>query len=83
MEKSTCPYCGGLLEAGEIRAGEDRAPYWMPEEASVQGFLLTAKAVEKSGGQVIGKASKVGFFQSESVCTGFCKTCRVMITFLD
>lgn len=78
-----CPYCGKPFEEGRICAAESRVAYWLPKNSQINKPFLSTRAVEEVNGQVIGKASKLGFFQTEKVLTGFCKSCHVLITFMD
>lgn len=83
MNRGNCPYCGGPLEAGEIRAARGTAPYWLPQNSEISKPILSEKAVREVGGQVLGKASRFGFLQTQSALTGFCKSCNIFITFTN
>ena len=83
INRKNCPYCGNPLESGRICSIESRAPYWLPGESLLKKAFVSQKAVEEVRGKVIGTAARLGFFQKQYAETAFCKSCNVLITFLD
>lgn len=83
INKTNCPYCGNPLKEGRICSIESRAPYWLPGNSDLARMFVSTKAVKEVQGKVIGKASVLGFFQKENVTTSYCKTCNVLITFMN
>ena len=72
-----CPYCGGVMELGYIHAESSHAPYWLPKGAEIK--WLSTKGVENSGGFVLGKATKIGFFSTERPASYYCDHCKLVI----
>ena len=83
MDNTICPYCGKPLEPGRIYAIKSTVPFWLPQGAQLEEFILSGKAINNAKGRVIGKVSKIGFYQKKCVLTGFCERCNVLITFMD
>lgn len=77
-----CPFCGGEMVLGRIQPLGLRAPFWLPDDRQAQdiGPFLTARAVEKVGGRVIGKTTKLAFIARTLPASLLCKKCDFLIT---
>ena len=74
-----CPYCGGELIAGRIFSDGGHAAWWLPDRAE-PGTFVTEKSIEKRGGFLLGKATKVGLFAAERPVSLHCANCEILIT---
>ena len=83
MNRKNYPYCGKPLEEGRICSIESRAPYWLPGESYLRKSFVSNKAVEEVQGKVIGTATRLGFFQKQYATTSLCRSCNILITFMD
>jgi hypothetical protein len=78
-----CPFCGGSMKKGYLYAAASRAAYWLPEEGTYQGAILTEAGVNKSGGFVLGTVAKPGFLAKTRPCSLYCEKCKCLITVLE
>ena len=83
MDRKICPYCGNSLEEGRICSVESRTPFWLPGDSILKKAFVSKKAVEEVQGKVIGTATGLGFFQKQYATTSLCRSCNILITFLD
>lgn len=75
-----CPFCKKQMVAGNIYAAESKATYWLPEGRELQKSIVTNNNVKNSGGLVLEKTRKIGFFAKERPTSYFCDRCNILIT---
>ena len=74
-----CPYCGEEMTIGHIHSDGGRAAWWLPDRAE-PGTLVTERSIEKRGGFLLGKATKVGLFATDLPESLYCAKCGILIT---
>lgn len=78
-----CPICGGEMKWGYIYSPESRASYWLPGGEPFSFLNYSSENIKKSGGFVLGSATKIGFFAKKRPKSYLCVHCKIIVTVND
>ena len=81
MSSKMCPLCGEKMKAGYLSSVASKGVYWLPEKNKLLGSFLSDFVVQKSGGFVLGKVTKIGFIASKKPKSYYCSLCKILTTY--
>lgn len=82
----TCPFCSQTMECGNLYSGRGHAVYWLSnsdDDCITDMAITTKRGVEKRGGIVVDKLTKMGFYPKKRPNSYYCKSCNLLITKLE